>query len=87
LGAVPRAVIRNVVGSGLRPIAAGLALGVCGALLAARLLRSELYGVAATDPGVLAATVITLLATALLACWIPAWRATRLDPLAALRSE
>jgi predicted permease len=87
LGAVPGVVIRHVIADGLRPLAIGLVLGVAGALGAARLLASELYGVAATDPGVLAATVITLLATALLACWIPAWRATSLAPLASLRSE
>jgi predicted permease len=87
LGAVPGRVIRHVIADGLRPLAIGLVLGVAGALVAAKLLTSELYGVAATDPGVLATTVATLLATALLACWIPAWRATSVAPLTSLRSE
>lgn len=80
-------VIRHVVGEGLRPLVVGLVLGVAGALAASRLLASELYGVTATDPTVLAGTVVTLLATALLACWIPAWRAASADPVSALRSE
>ena len=87
LGSTPVDVIRHVIAGGLRPIALGLALGVGGALLAARLLASELYGVSASDPGVLTGTVVTLLGIGLLACWLPAWRATRLDPLASLRSE
>jgi putative ABC transport system permease protein len=54
---------------------------------AARLLASELYGVAASDPTVLAITALTIGTAAMCACLIPAWRATRYDPLESLRAE
>lgn len=87
LGAVPHTVVRHVVMDGFRPLIVGLAVGVTGALLTARFLASELYGVTANDPAVLTGTVLTLLATALLACWIPAWRATSSDPISSLRND
>jgi len=87
LGAVPLAVIRQVLAGGLRQLFAGLALGVCGAVAAARLLASELYGVRAADPTVLVVTALTIGVAAVCACLIPAWRATRYDPLEALRAE
>ncbi|HEY8549197.1 MAG TPA: ABC transporter permease [Vicinamibacterales bacterium] len=87
LGAVRRDVVREVLGEGLRPIAIGLVLGVAGAFAAARLLASELYRVEATDPGVLFTTILTVVAVATAACWVPAWRATRVNPIVALRNE
>ena len=87
LGAVPLAVIRQVLAGGLRQLFVGLALGVCGAVAAARLLASELYGVRAADPTVLVVTALTIGVAAVCACLIPAWRATRYDPLEALRAE
>ena len=87
LGAVRAAIVRQVLVGGVRQLAAGLALGLVGAIVAARLLASELYGVGASDPAVLVATALTIAAAALLACWIPAWRAARRDPLESLRAE
>jgi predicted permease len=87
LGARTGDVLRLVVGQGIRLIAIGVALGLAGAFAAARVLKSLLYGVSATDP--LTFIVIPLLLTivAVFACWIPARRATKVDPMIALRCE
>ena len=87
LGARAGDVLRLVVGQGIRLIAIGVALGLAGAFAAALVLKSLLYGVSATDP--LTFIVIPLLLTlvALFACWIPARRATEVDPMIALRCE
>lgn len=66
---------------------AGIAAGLAIALSASRLIASLLVGVSARDPGVFVATALTLLVVALLACWLPARRASRLNPLEALRTE
>ena len=67
--------------------ALGIGLGLAGALALTRLLVSQLFGVSPTDPGVLAVAVATLAAVSVVACLIPAVRATRVDPIVALRSE
>ncbi len=87
LGAQPREVAWLVLRSGFGLAAAGMALGGVGSLAAGRLLGSQLYGVAALDPATYAATIAILLGAAFLACRIPARRATRVDPLIALRTE
>ncbi|HEY5676931.1 MAG TPA: FtsX-like permease family protein, partial [Myxococcales bacterium] len=87
LGADASAVRRMVVGAALRLSLAGVALGSALALLAARLLASLVYGVSTTDPLTLAATAAVLVASAALASWLPARRATRLDPAISLRAE
>jgi len=87
LGARPRDVLRLVVVQGLGLVAAGLLLGVAGAWALTRLLATSLYEVSPTDPATFAAVAVVLTAAALLACWIPARRATRIDPMAALRCE
>jgi putative ABC transport system permease protein len=87
LGANPAAVIGLVFRQSLRHVLPGLALGVAGALALTRLLRSELFGVKPADPVTFVAVVLLLLATALLATWVPARRAVRVDPLEALREE
>ena len=87
LGAQPGDVRRLVIGEGMRPVIAGVALGVAGALALTRVMRTLLYGVSPSDPGTLAAVALLLTAVALVAAWLPARRATRVDALDALRSE
>jgi predicted permease len=87
LGAGAAQVRRMVVSQGLRLAAAGSVLGVAGAFGLSRLIASLLYGVRAWDPPVFIASPIALLAIALGATWIPAVRASRVDPLEALRRE
>ena len=87
LGATASEVFRLVVGEGFRLTAAGLALGIAGSLAAGRLLTTMLFGVGPADPRILAGTAAALVAVAGLACVIPARRATRVDPMIALRAE
>jgi putative ABC transport system permease protein len=87
LGADARAIVRLVVGDGVRLAAAGAAIGLAGALLATRLMTSLLFGVGARDPWTLAAVVLVLTIVAALASWIPARWATKVDPAVALRVE
>ena len=86
-GAMPRDLVRQVLRGGLGLTAVGLLAGLIGATGAARLLASELYQVRGADPLVIAGTAVTVVVVAVLACGVPAWRASRLDPMAALRSE
>lgn len=87
LGALRSDVVRLVLRHGLALTALGLALGLCGAVALARVLASLLYGVGALDPLTLGAVVLTLTAVATLASYLPARRASRLDPLVAIRAE
>jgi putative ABC transport system permease protein len=87
LGAQRRDVLRLVVGSGMRLAAAGLALGAVAAFLATRAMTSLLFGVRASDPITYLTISALLAAAAFAACYIPARRATKLDPLVALRYE
>jgi ABC-type antimicrobial peptide transport system permease subunit len=87
LGAQPANVVRMVLGEGLRLILIGIALGLASALALARTLSHLLYGIAPTDPLTFVAVPIILAAVGLLACWIPARRAMRVDPMVALRYE
>ena len=86
LGASRGEVFQLVIGDGLRVAAIGVAAGIGGALLVGRWLTSLLYGIQPRDPATLAATAGVLLAVAALASFIPAWRATRVDPMVALRA-
>jgi putative ABC transport system permease protein len=87
LGACPGAIFKLVLGRGARLIAAGLLIGVGCAAALARLLAGTLYGVEPSDPVTFAATALFVAMVAAAACYLPARRAMRIDPLVALRSE
>ncbi len=87
LGAEPGAIGRWVLAKGLRLVAAGLFLGLAFSYVMARLLGTLLYGVSAWDPLTYLAVIGLMSGIALLACWLPARRATRVDPMVALRME
>ena len=86
-GAQRMDILRMALGEGMRMVVLGLVAGLIGAAALTRFLRSLLFNVTATDPIVFAAIAALLAAVALLACYIPARRATRVDPLVALREE
>ena len=87
LGAPVGGILRRVLGQGMGLAAVGLVLGIAAALTLTRLLESMLYEVEPTDPSSLAVVAVVFLAVALLAVWIPARRATRIDPMDVLRYE
>jgi putative ABC transport system permease protein len=87
LGAERQRVLALILRQGLTLAAAGIAIGLPASLLVGRALRSSLFGVTAADPATLALIPLGLLAVALLAAWLPARRATRVDPMVALRNE
>jgi putative ABC transport system permease protein len=87
LGAMRSDVMRWVFASGMRPVAVGLALGLVGAVTMAAALRSVLFGISPADPLSISAVALVLLLTSGLACYVPARRAARLDPMTVLRQE
>ena len=87
LGAERRNVVSLILRHGLKLTLSGIGLGLLMALAATRLLTNLLYGVSATDPSIFGSVAIVLIVVALLACYLPARRATRIDPLLALRHE
>jgi predicted permease len=87
LGAKREQVMRKMLLDGMRPALFGLIVGLAASLEVGQLMRDLLYEIKPLDPSVYAAVAATLLAVAALACIVPAWRASRLDPVQALRSE
>ena len=87
LGAQREEVLRLMLGDGLRPALYGLTLGLAASVGAVRLIQSMLYGTQPLDPAIFVSVAASLLIVAVLACLVPAWRASRIDPMQALRTE
>jgi putative ABC transport system permease protein len=87
LGAQGRDVLRMILAQGLKPVIIGSVAGLIAALALGHVLSSLLYGVTASDPATIAVVVLLLSFAALLAGWLPARRATKVDPMVALRRE
>jgi putative ABC transport system permease protein len=87
LGAGARDVLRLVIGQGMKLVLAGVAIGLAGAFALTRLMKTLLFGVSAYDPLTFVSIALLLALVALLSCWIPARRATRVNPIIALRRE
>jgi putative ABC transport system permease protein len=87
IGAQPRDVFRLVLGHGMTLTLIGVVVGLMGAFGLTRLMTGMLFGVAPTDPATFAVIAVLLIGVALVACYLPGRRATRVDPLVALRYE
>jgi ABC-type antimicrobial peptide transport system permease subunit len=87
LGATRQTVLRMVLGRGLKLTAAGLVVGVAASLVLTRFLHAQLFNVRPTDPSTTLAVIGVITVVALVACYVPASRATRVDPMVVLRDE
>lgn len=87
VGAHTRDIVGLVVGEGMRVVSLGVLIGLAGSLALSRLLTASLYQVSPTDPITLVSTTLVLGSVALMACYLPARRAARVDPIVALRCE
>jgi putative ABC transport system permease protein len=87
LGAMPAQIRMMMLGHGMRLLVAGLVIGFIGAIALSHVIRSMLFGVSANDPLIYAIVTIVLIAAAIVACWLPARRASRVNPMVTLRAE
>lgn len=87
LGAMPAQIRLMMLGQGMRLLIAGLVIGFVGAVAMSRVIRSLLFGVSANDPLIYAVVTVVLIAAAAVACWLPARRAARVNPIVILRAE
>ena len=87
LGSTPRNLVRLILRQGVWPVVVGISIGLSGAFAARRVAGTLLYGVTATDPASLLIVVLLLCSVSLFAILLPAWRASRVDPMLALRQE
>ena len=87
LGAMPEQIRMMMLGQGLRLLGIGLVVGFAGAIAASRVIRSLLFGVNANDPVIYGVVTLVLIAAASVACWLPARRASRVNPMVTLRAE
>jgi len=87
LGAASRDVVRMVLVEGLKPTLAGLLVGILGSAALGRVLTSLVFGITPHDAATFAVVAVVVLAVGVVACLVPAYRATRVDPLSALRAE
>jgi putative ABC transport system permease protein len=87
LGAMPAQIRMMMLGQGMRLLGAGLVLGFLGAVAFSRIIRSLLFGVSTNDPLIYAVVTLVLICAALFACWLPARRASRVNPMVTLRAE
>src|SRR5439155_2922911 len=87
LGAVPRDVLALILKDAARMTGAGIGIGLAGALALSRLVESQLFGIKPADPIVLAGAATALAMVALISAWVPGWRASRIDPVRALKHE
>src|SRR4051812_15416116 len=87
LGAMPAQIRMMMLGQGMRLLVAGLIIGFIGAVAMSRVIRSVLFGVEASDPFIYATVTLVLIVAAIVACWLPARRASRINPIITLRSE
>jgi putative ABC transport system permease protein len=87
MGANTGSIMRMVIGEGMKLVVAGAVVGLATALVLSQVISALLYGISPTDPTTLGVTTAALLVVALVACYVPARRATMIDPVAALRAE
>jgi len=85
LGASPQKLLGQVIGSGMFPVVIGMAVGVGGAFGLSRFMQGMLFGVGSSDPVTYIVVVVLLASAAMISCYVPARRAVRVDPVAALR--